>query len=119
MHNQVVKTLLLASLLGFSILLSATPPTRPGGGGGGTGSSCGIICRFIYGSCEIPSGDPDVPPLRDPFCEARLNACIASCSGGVIGGIRLGYPGTATRSDWQWSPVNSSQCALLPLLPEG
>jgi hypothetical protein len=111
MKKQFVNQSMLAALLGFSSLLSAQQPTGPGTGGGGTGSSCSIICRFFLGSCEIPSGDPDVPPLQDPFCQARLRACIAACSGSAGGGIRIGHADTPSRSDWQWSPVSSLTCA--------
>lgn len=76
---------LLAGLwLGLSIAPSVSAADNGGGGSGGW--FCRLMCHVTHGSCTIPSGDPDIPPLKDPFCEQRRNACLARCSGGGAGG---------------------------------
>lgn len=77
-------SLLLPLLIGLSCTARATD--NGGGGPGGGSIPCNVLCYLYYGSCTIPSGDPDIPPLKDPFCEERRNACIARCNGGAGGG---------------------------------
>jgi hypothetical protein len=83
--------LLLSMMLGASVSARAADGgTGPGGGSGGGGFWCRLMCDIRHGSCTIPSGDPDVPPLRDPFCEERKAACRAGCGGGGGGGLIIG-----------------------------
>lgn len=46
---------------------------------------CRMACVLYYGDCLIRDPrDPDVIPLKDPYCEERRAACLNSCGNGSI-----------------------------------
>ena len=46
---------------------------------------CRMGCVLYYGDCLIRDPrDPDVIPLKDPYCEERRADCLSSCSNGSI-----------------------------------
>jgi hypothetical protein len=81
------------------VLFGSTPAAwalAHGGGGGGGGDPqlrCLLQCQMRYGTCTIPSGDPTIPPLKDPFCAEAKAACQAACPSGGGGGGGGGFIG--------------------------
>jgi hypothetical protein len=100
------------------LLLAGSGAVHAAANGGGGGSSvfiCKILCEARYGSCTIPSGDPNIPPLKDPFCAAEKARCKDRCSsggsnpgGGVIAQLVPTEP-------MLMSPVDGQACEALAL----
>jgi hypothetical protein len=85
MRRAIQRGVLAALCMAASANLLALANNGGGSGGSGGGSwSCRLRCLFTIGSCEIPSGDPNIPNLHDPFCEQRRAACLSACSGGGV-----------------------------------
>jgi hypothetical protein len=111
MKNKLLKGVLSAMLMsGASIAMATDNGGGPGGGSVG-GFFCRLWCELRHGSCQIDSGDPDVPPLHDPLCAQRKAECRAGCGGSSGGGIFIGSVMPDTRADWLMSPLPLPACA--------
>jgi hypothetical protein len=108
MKNKLLNGMLAALLVcGASVTRATDNGGGPPGGSSGSGFFCKLWCELRHGSCQIPSGDPDVPPLHDPFCAQRKADCKAGCGGGSGGGggIIIGSVTPDARAGWLMSPL--------------
>jgi hypothetical protein len=111
MKNKLLNGVLTALLMSSASITMAADNGGGLGGGSVGGFFCRLWCELRHGSCQIPSGDPDVPPLHDPLCTQRKADCRAGCGGGSGGGIFIGSITPDMRAGWLMSPLPPLVCA--------
>ncbi len=113
MKNKLLKGVLTALLMCSASVTMALDNGGGSGGSSGGGFFCRLWCELRHGSCQIDSGDPDVPPLHDPFCAQRKAECKAGCGSGRGDGgiIFIGSITPEAHADWLMSPLPQPACA--------